>query len=561
MDWQRIVHFINGHIQKEDAFNEELNADNVLNWLGDGRVLCLLANAVDDSGSMKIRDKRRHSKFHSLESITLFLRWCRDSLSFVQGQRFHAQDLMEKQNPKAVYDCILNVMKAVGQTEENYSNEITNDIENKKVADNGIEECAKPVQEVADEGPMKKKNSLTSFMESGKNKDSDSSALLKSKRSVSKLSAFLTQMPKAPVVVVDKALSNVDQVQTNTATENEASKFSSFMKDDEVTDMHHAPALERPNGPSGRKSPTAISHRKSFSGLISPTNSSPRHSIHGLHSPSANSSPRMDTNEMNSRTESNSPQKDLEIPTVRLSNEVPSTIPNPQNAVLSPTASSLKSLSKEPHSPATIVYTPSPTSANKQEYLRSFSNDDDESNSAVLVQDLSNVTEFNTSKVHNGTESEISDHSMITEDATPEKTSTCIDAVEAKKKDSFDASMHLNKSNDTSEQQVFEQLLLDRDNQIATLQAKLNTMQGKVTELETQNCSKNDDRVKNELKSKIEELQASCENEKQLNTELEQKVSQLHDDLEMSKDREQAARYAAQVAYAARDEAESKLIS
>ncbi|OQR88457.1 hypothetical protein THRCLA_10315 [Thraustotheca clavata] len=75
-------------------------ANDLCLYLKDGRVLCLLANALANSQVIKVRPLEKHRTFHALESVSLFLRWVRDDAKV--NELFSSAQLLDEKDEKAV---------------------------------------------------------------------------------------------------------------------------------------------------------------------------------------------------------------------------------------------------------------------------------------------------------------------------------------------------------------------------------------------------------------------------------------------------------------------------
>ena len=79
-----------------------------LEWIKDGRILCHLANALSsgDTKKLKVRSKENHKTFHSIESISSFLRWCQDHERMLPADLFTCAELLELKNEKTIVRCM-----------------------------------------------------------------------------------------------------------------------------------------------------------------------------------------------------------------------------------------------------------------------------------------------------------------------------------------------------------------------------------------------------------------------------------------------------------------------
>ncbi|CAK4664976.1 hypothetical protein LEN26_012541 [Aphanomyces euteiches] len=75
-------------------------------YLRDGRVLCMLANALSGSTEVRVRSPDRFRTYHALESVSLFLRWARDRVKIPDTAMFTSAQLIDEQDEAAVLACI-----------------------------------------------------------------------------------------------------------------------------------------------------------------------------------------------------------------------------------------------------------------------------------------------------------------------------------------------------------------------------------------------------------------------------------------------------------------------
>ncbi|KAG9404025.1 hypothetical protein AC1031_005564 [Aphanomyces cochlioides] len=75
-------------------------------YLRDGRVLCMLANALSGSTEVRVRSPDRFRTYHALESVSLFLRWARDRVKIPDTAMFSSAQLIDEQDEAAVLACI-----------------------------------------------------------------------------------------------------------------------------------------------------------------------------------------------------------------------------------------------------------------------------------------------------------------------------------------------------------------------------------------------------------------------------------------------------------------------
>ncbi|ETV97555.1 hypothetical protein H310_09463 [Aphanomyces invadans] len=75
-------------------------------YLRDGRVLCMLANALSETNEVRVRSPDRFRTYHALESVSLFLRWARDRASIGDNVMFTSAQLIDEQDEDAVLACL-----------------------------------------------------------------------------------------------------------------------------------------------------------------------------------------------------------------------------------------------------------------------------------------------------------------------------------------------------------------------------------------------------------------------------------------------------------------------
>ncbi|RLO03579.1 hypothetical protein DYB28_010922, partial [Aphanomyces astaci] len=75
-------------------------------YLRDGRVLCMLANALSETNEVRVRPRDRFRTYHALESVSLFLRWARDRALIDDNAMFTSAQLIDEQDEVAVLACL-----------------------------------------------------------------------------------------------------------------------------------------------------------------------------------------------------------------------------------------------------------------------------------------------------------------------------------------------------------------------------------------------------------------------------------------------------------------------
>ncbi|RHY05957.1 hypothetical protein DYB35_012123 [Aphanomyces astaci] len=73
-------------------------------YLRDGRVLCMLANALSETNEVRVRPRDRFRTYHALESVSLFLRWARDRALIDDNAMFTSAQLIDEQDEVACQD-------------------------------------------------------------------------------------------------------------------------------------------------------------------------------------------------------------------------------------------------------------------------------------------------------------------------------------------------------------------------------------------------------------------------------------------------------------------------
>ncbi|KAF0685939.1 Aste57867_22257 [Aphanomyces stellatus] len=101
MDVHAAVSWIQAHTKQPREDGASLCA-----YLRDGRVLCMLANALSGTNDVRVRSPDRFRTYHALESVSLFLRWARDRAQIGDAAMFTSAQLIDEQDEHAVLVCI-----------------------------------------------------------------------------------------------------------------------------------------------------------------------------------------------------------------------------------------------------------------------------------------------------------------------------------------------------------------------------------------------------------------------------------------------------------------------
>ncbi|CAI5743649.1 unnamed protein product [Peronospora destructor] len=89
-----------------------VDTDSLCEFVTDGRALCLLANFVLNGEETKLpkklqRSLKQLSKFHALERVQFFIKWCRSCAKLEEHQVFTTVQLLDEVNETAVSETII----------------------------------------------------------------------------------------------------------------------------------------------------------------------------------------------------------------------------------------------------------------------------------------------------------------------------------------------------------------------------------------------------------------------------------------------------------------------
>lgn len=121
LPWKQVLQSLSSQIQMSEKANNQWERINLYEILRDGKCLYLLAFAIQKSGRCSIQDEGlqrrvfkatvqrslvKNSTFHCMERVQLFLRWCRELVHLEEHLIFTNVQLLEEKNEQAICSCL-----------------------------------------------------------------------------------------------------------------------------------------------------------------------------------------------------------------------------------------------------------------------------------------------------------------------------------------------------------------------------------------------------------------------------------------------------------------------
>ncbi|OWZ03468.1 hypothetical protein PHMEG_00024796 [Phytophthora megakarya] len=160
---------LEAHGDLQDLSPPLADTKSLCEFVTDGRALCLLTNAVLESEAEELPKNLQLSKFHALERVQFFIKWCRTRAKLEEHQVFTTVQLLDEVNETAVSETIVALRNKTRP---------------------GLK-TANSMSQYYFDGDSNARASTSSTTSSGSN----------SANNANRLSSFLNKFPSAPVVV------------------------------------------------------------------------------------------------------------------------------------------------------------------------------------------------------------------------------------------------------------------------------------------------------------------------------------------------------------------------